>query len=77
MKPSGVAEEMKCPSCKETVNPVVEDYSFDHEFGTEHQYAWVCPECGEQFSEKDITEIDFNTWEKEPGDENFTHRYGD
>lgn len=40
-----------CQHCQEDVEPVIEDNSFDHEFGTERLIDCTCPQCGHSVPE--------------------------
>jgi len=42
---------ISCPHCRNEVEPIVEDNSFDHEFGTERVIDCSCPECGKSLPE--------------------------
>jgi len=46
MKPQPLGNQ-HCPYCNETTEIYLEDFSFSHAFGTEHNYRPVCSQCQE------------------------------
>lgn len=42
-----------CHTCGGTVEVVVEDLSFDHAFGTQHDYRAICSVCEEEVQDYD------------------------
>ena len=47
-----------CKNCEKNVTAEGEDYSFDHAFGTHHEYGFSCPNCHE-----DLPDVDFIEWD--------------
>lgn len=47
-----------CPTCQDDVDPVIEDASFSHEFGTEVVWLCHCPNCGNELPLPDPDEPD-------------------
>lgn len=49
-----------CSHCEDQVLADVEDGSFDHEFGTEHLYSFVCSQCHEDLASSEVDFVEYD-----------------